>query len=112
MVFLQLNNDNKAEVNVEVGFFRNEAVPSLRYDMTPQMLDNDAEALKELFEVAEAHINGILAFDKKYDWDCMATITGDITIEKCCCDDETDNDYFVEFPQVKEVDHWGIFSRW
>lgn len=112
MVFLRLNNDYKAKIDVEVGFFNNESVPSLRYEMTVDMLDNDAIALKELITVAEAHINGILAFDKKYDWDCMATITGDITIEKCCCDDETDNDYFVEFPNVKEIDYWGKFERW
>ena len=87
--------------------FNNETVPSLRYEMTSNMLDNDAEALKELIETAEAHINGIFAFDKKYDYDCIANITDNITIEKCCCDDETDNDYFVKFPIVQEIDYWG-----
>jgi len=110
MVGLKLDNDCKAEVYVEVGFFDNETVPSLRYEMTHNMLKNDATALKELLEVAEAHINGILAFDRKYDWDCMATITDDITIQKFCCDDETENEYFVEFPKVKEIDYWGKFE--
>ena len=61
----------------------------------------------EIFKVAEANVNGILLFDKQYDYDCEAKITDNITIRKFCCDSETDKPYFVEFPKALECHSFG-----
>ena len=110
-----LENDYKARVVVEVGFFQNDNIPSLRYHfghwLSLEFEDTDANALKEIFEVAEANINGIYLFDKKYDYDCEAKITDSITIKKACCNDETDNPYFVTFPQTLECHFFGECNR-
>lgn len=110
MVGLMLEK-NDAKVIVEVGFFQNDAIPSLQYHfghwLSEDFAKMDADDLKKIFEVAEANVNGIYKFDKKYDYDCEATITDDITIRKFCCDDETDNPYFVEFPQAIECEFFG-----
>lgn len=115
MVFLMLENDYKARVVVEVGFFQNDSIPSLRYHfghwLSSEFENTDANALKEIFEVAEANVNGIYLFDKKYDYDCEAKITDNITIEKACCDDETDNPYFVTFPKTLECHFFGECNR-
>ena len=114
MVGLLLQKDD-TKIIVEVGFFSNETVPSLRYKflnwLSEELQEMDATALKRIFEVAEANINGILCFDRQYDYDCQANITDDITIEKFCCDDETDNPYFVSFPTVKECINYGHCSE-
>lgn len=101
--------NKEAEIVVEVGFFQNDAIPSLRYQLfyifdgkIEELEQIDALALKEIIKVAEKNVNGILWFDKMYDYDCEAKITEDISIRKFCCDDETDKPYFVEFPKQQE----------
>ena len=106
MVFLELAKDN-TKVTVTVGFSQNDAVPSLEYHFgllfNPKDFDEmDSETLIEIFKVAEANVNSILAFDRKYDYDCQAEIDNGVTISKCCCDDETDKPYFVDFPKQLE----------
>lgn len=111
MTYLQLVDDNyNAKVQVEIGMFDNETVPSLRYKFgLMDMDDMDSETLKRIFKVAEDHLHGIFVFDKKYDWDCMdyiedsSEVENPIIIEKYCCSDEDDDKPFiVEFPQVPE----------
>lgn len=110
MVGLLLENHNdigqkQAEIVVEVGFFQNDAIPSLRYhtfSYVSEFAKMDANALKETIEVAEHNINGILCFNEQYDYNCEAQITNNVTIRKFCCNDKTDNPFFVEFPKQEE----------
>lgn len=108
MVGLLLEKGYEAKIVVEVGFFQNKTVPSLRYHLfDDDIAEMDANALKEIIEVAESNINGIYCFDKQYNYDCQASITNDVTITKFCCDDETDNKYFVEFPKQPECSDYN-----
>jgi len=97
MVFLELSDDdNTARVCVEVGMFFNEIVPSLKFHFNDDVMEMNPETLQRIFKVAEKNINGILNFDRIYDWDCMAYIqdphkfSNPIRIEKWCSDDEVD----------------------
>ena len=114
MVGLLLQKDD-TKVIVEVGFFQNDTIPSLQYhfgDWLAQNLDEmNSDTLKEIFKVAEANVKGIYLFDKRYDYDCQATIDNGVTIEKFCCDDETDNPYFVGFPKTEECQNFGECNR-
>ena len=104
MVGLLLEND-KAKIIVEVGFFDNDTVPSLRFSFihgfTSDLDKVDAISLARLIKTAESNVKGIFLFDKKYNHDCLARITETTTIEKFCCDDDDDSDYIVEFPNVR-----------
>ena len=104
MVGLKICDFNGNEVGVTVSFAHNETIPKLHFFMDDERLDEmDAQGVFNLIKIAEANTNAIWQFDKTYDYDCVAEFDdGDVFIQKYCCDDETDNEYFVDLPNVQE----------
>ena len=102
MTGLQLCDWKGNKVGVHISFWHNEAIPKLHFHVDDDFAKMDAQAIFELMKIGEANTNAIWQFDQKYDWDCIAQFNDDVFIEKYCCDDESDNPYVVELPNVQE----------